>query len=662
MKKSLAVIAVVVIVAIVATYFLWPRPEIKVSALVVPLEFAKLGEKFNVTVSLRNAGGASGSYLLEFKVDGNVVARKDVILNPGAYIDYVFPISLNTTGVHTLTAGEISKTVRAIKPLFADVRIRKAFTYAFDYQAYIRDVLKAGAIQPNGPVPMGMFGYNASIPIYTYNLTKAKELLQQAATEYGFSPEHPIKITLYYNEGNAAREKACLLLASAIKGLNVGLDVEVISLAWPQYLAKLRAMELPIFFLGWAPDYIDPDDYLVPFLHSEKGTFPIRTGYKNPKVDQLVEMQSSILDPLERQRVISQICEIVYEDVPFLWTAQPEGIHFEREWIQGWYYNPAFPGYYYATISKAPGAANPNALIMESIGEPDYVDPAVDYETAGGEVIMNVYETLFWFNGSDSEHVIPWLAEGYEVSEDGMSYTIYLRKGISFHDGTPFNATAVKYSLERAIIIGDPDGPAWMLDVIRGAGDLLGKIWEGTATQADVDEWRAQNPIEILDDYTIRINLERPYAPFPNVLAYTVCAIVSPSYVEAHGGITIGEHNEWMDRHAEAGTGPYILESWEAGTVILRKNPNYWGGPKGEIHPIVERVIIRDVPDANTRLTDLLAGNADFAYIVRDHWYQLIDQNSWELEKKVVSIKEGVRAIGPLPTFDIDFLGFNYRY
>jgi ABC-type transport system substrate-binding protein len=221
----------------------------------------------------------------------------------------------------------------------------------------------------------------------------------------------------------------------------------------------------------------------------------------------------------------------------------------------------------------------------------------------------------------------------------------------------------VKYSFERAIIIADPDGPAWMLDVIRGAGDLMyDKIQAGTATQTDVDAWRATNPIEVVDTYTVKINLNAPYAPFLSVLAYSCCAIVSPSWVEAHGGITIGEHNADMDRYAVAGTGPYTMESWDPGVVTLVKYDDYWGGPTGNLNARVQRVILKTIPDANTRLTDLLSGNTDFAAIVRDHWYQVINQTLWVQQHQVVSIVGNIRAVGPLPTFSIDFLGFNQHY
>jgi len=304
---------------------------------------------------------------------------------------------------------------------------------------------------------------------------------------------------------------------------------------------------------------------------------------------------------------------------------------------------------------------NPDTLIVEDIGEPQYIDPAVDYETVGAEIITNVYETLVWYNGTNSSQIVPWLAERWEVSNNGMSYTFYLRKGIKFQDGTPFNATAVKYSLERTIIIGDPHGPAWIYGVIRGAEALLEKIWNGNATQADVDAWRAQKPIEILDTYTVRINLDRPYAPFLALMAFNLGAgIVSPTYVEAHGGVQIGKQNDWMNRHAEAGTGPFKVISWESGVITLEANPNYWGGPNN-IKPKLKYVIRKTVDDVNTRILDFLQGSADIVNIPSDYWNQFIDMNKWLTNHEVVSIKSGVRAIGPLETFVVNYIGLNQR-
>jgi peptide/nickel transport system substrate-binding protein len=325
---------------------------------------------------------------------------------------------------------------------------------------------------------------------------------------------------------------------------------------------------------------------------------------------------------------------------------------------------PAAPAPTNVTPAPAkPAVQNPDTIIVETIGEPDYLDPAVNYEAYGGEIIQNVYETLTWYNGSRADQIIPWLAERYEVSPDGMSYTFYLRKGIKFHDGTPFNATAVNYSLVRTIVIADPDGPAWFLGPIRGAEELMEKIWAGNATWNDVKAWLAKKPIEILDTYTVRINLDYPYAPFPAVLASPWASpIVSPSYVEAHGGIELGKHNDWMDRHAEAGTGPFIVKSWEPGVITMVANPNYWGGPKGDIKPKIKTVIFREVKDANTRLMDLLKGDADFVGVPATHIDQLIDINKWLNEGKIVvkpDVADKVAVLGPFDAFGITFLGLN---
>jgi peptide/nickel transport system substrate-binding protein len=248
---------------------------------------------------------------------------------------------------------EITKQPVAFQP-FADVRVRRAFALAFDTQTYLRDVLKNFATKPNGPIPEGMFGYNPNIPRQEYNLTKAKALLLEAGKDLGFSPENPKTLTLYYNTGNLAREKASLLIASAINGLNVGLTIQVVPLDWPAFLAKQRARALPFFVVGWAPDYVDPDDYVIPFGHSEKGTFPLTMSYKNAEVDALIEAQAKEVDPAKRQAMLDQIVTKINDDCAYIWLEQDLAAPCMRTWVQGWFYNPAYSSttFLFAYLSK----------------------------------------------------------------------------------------------------------------------------------------------------------------------------------------------------------------------------------------------------------------------------------------------------------------------
>jgi peptide/nickel transport system substrate-binding protein len=156
---------------------------------------------------------------------------------------------------------------------FSDVNVRQAFVHAFDYNKYLEDIMLGTGIQPRGVIPEGMFGFNDSVPLFDFNLTKAAEYLELAIdnrtgdsyADEGFST------VLYYNAGNLVRESACLLFKENLESLSdLGLisgqiNIDVQALDWSgAFLPAVRGKQLPVFFLGWMPDYADPDDYTFP--------------------------------------------------------------------------------------------------------------------------------------------------------------------------------------------------------------------------------------------------------------------------------------------------------------------------------------------------------------------------------------------------------------
>ena len=241
---------------------------------------------------------------------------------------------------------------------FADIHIRKAFSYSFDYNQFIQNVIFGGGEQLRGPIPRGMAGFNSSLPLFSHNAALAQTELQAAMNptvpgqsywQTGFS------ITLYYNAGNTVREQGCLLLKQGLEALAAPgtISVSVRALDWPVYLATLRAKGLPIFFLGWAPDYADPDDYAFPFLHS-RGTFPIRVGYSNATVDAWVSAAASELNPVVREQMYKDLQgPVVTQHVPYLWIYQATNFHVQRSWVQGYYFNPMLSEGYYYSYAKA---------------------------------------------------------------------------------------------------------------------------------------------------------------------------------------------------------------------------------------------------------------------------------------------------------------------
>ncbi len=229
---------------------------------------------------------------------------------------------------------------------FADINVRKAFCYAFPYQQFITDELDDHALKPKGPVPAGMLGYNEYGPEYDFDLEQAEYYFKEAGVwDTGFT------LTVYYNSGNTARENGLLMLENNIESLNAEFDLVVQGLEWPDYLDKFIQSEMPLFFLGWAPDYADPHDYVQPFLHSS-GHFPYYLSYQNDELDQLIMDAARETDDATRIQLYADIIDLEHEEAIYIWTHQGITFHVERDWVDGWYSNPMYGGTYYYSLSK----------------------------------------------------------------------------------------------------------------------------------------------------------------------------------------------------------------------------------------------------------------------------------------------------------------------
>jgi peptide/nickel transport system substrate-binding protein len=311
---------------------------------------------------------------------------------------------------------------------------------------------------------------------------------------------------------------------------------------------------------------------------------------------------------------------------------------------------------FYVTVLVLPagqsgggGVKNPDTFIEATIGEPKTLDPAIAYDTASGEVLENVYEHLIWYDRESTVELIPQLAttvptlDNGGISADGLNYTFTLREGVNFHytdssgDYYTLDGYDVEYSLERVLTMNDPEGPVWMLAQITypswpGPGEVL----DPSTVDAVVDV----NPSNAME---VTVHLINPYPGFLKVLSYTIGSIVCMEAVEDHGGVQPVTQNEWMERNV-AGTGPYMLKAWEANQyVLMERFDDYWR----EAAPI-KFVMIKKVPDFGTRLMMMLAGDADFAYIPR-------------AQKESVEGNADLRIVEGLPTFNMDFLGFNWN-
>ncbi|MGB4182572.1 MAG: ABC transporter substrate-binding protein [Dethiobacteria bacterium] len=218
-------------------------------------------------------------------------------------------------------------------------------------------------------------------------------------------------------------------------------------------------------------------------------------------------------------------------------------------------------------------------IIIGLQAEPTTLDPAQLTDYNSSRAAMEMYDSLIRFKDGSTE-LEPGLATEWEISDDGLEYTFKLRQGVKFHDGTPFDADAVKFNIDRQI---DPEHPYHDTGEFGYADFTFGMVEE----------------VVVVDAETVKIILNEPFAPFLGNMAMNSASMVSPEAIKEYGK-DISQN--------PVGTGPFKFVSWNPGVeVILEKNEDCWRGA-----PNVDRLIFRPIDEDQTRLTELEAGNIDF--------------------------------------------------
>ncbi|MGV6872947.1 ABC transporter substrate-binding protein [Pseudochelatococcus sp. B33] len=199
--------------------------------------------------------------------------------------------------------------------------------------------------------------------------------------------------------------------------------------------------------------------------------------------------------------------------------------------------------------------------------EPPHLDPTAGAAAAIGEITYaNLFEGLTRIGGDGA--VVPGLAERWEVSDDGLAYTFHLRSGVSFHDGSPFDAEDARFTLERAIADDSVNPQKALLEPVE--------------------------KVEVVDAHTLAVTLKRPTPQFPFVLGLPALVVV-------------GEETAEGNRTNPNGTGPFRFSRWAKGDRIdLVRNERYWGEK-----PALSRVTFRVIDDPSAAYAALMAGNID---------------------------------------------------
>jgi peptide/nickel transport system substrate-binding protein len=227
--------------------------------------------------------------------------------------------------------------------------------------------------------------------------------------------------------------------------------------------------------------------------------------------------------------------------------------------------------------------------------EPVTLDPHVTGQANARRMLHNIVDTLVYGDAEGGLH--PWLAESWEISDDGLEYTFYLRRGVTFHDGTTFDAHALQATWER---IMDP----------------------ATASASAIAEMGPYDRSEVLDDYTIRAYLRNPSALWLRSMSSAAVAPVSPAAVEALG--------ERFGR-APVGTGPFKIVEWaDNQSLTVVRHDDYDWAPDVFDHEgpaYLDEIEFIFIPEAQVRLGTVETGETDIIEEVPPRFVEMIDQH-----------------------------------
>lgn len=224
--------------------------------------------------------------------------------------------------------------------------------------------------------------------------------------------------------------------------------------------------------------------------------------------------------------------------------------------------------------------------------EPSSLDPIFGNASTDRRFFNLYTENLVYQDGNGEFQ--PMLATSWQLSEDGKSIVFHLRDDVVFHDGTPFNAEAVKFNLDRAI---DPEVNSRAMSYLENLDST-----------------------DVLDEFTVRVNLKEPSAAFMSTLGIQPGSMMSPTAVRERG----------QDFHRQpVGTGPFVLKSWTSNRIEAERFDDYWGrGPDGEQLPYLDGVVARVISNTAVKIVEVRGGSLHLGDTIQVRDYEQIERDA----------------------------------
>ncbi len=414
------------------------------------------------------------------------------------------------------------------------------------------------------------------------------------------APPAPSKYSIelwYNNDGHYGSTEQALAetLQQSIQACGK-ISVTLKSDTWAVYKQNWAAGRMPMFLLGWYPDYFDTDDYISPFL-STSGARSEGSFYSNATVDQwITDEQTNPALRTDRFQKIQQVLSDQAIYVP-LFSGRADIAYVNG--VSNVYLHPVVFKWF---VMGKTGASQLNVSTSDKIIT---LDPASAYDYFSIEIINQVFDTLLVYDWNTTTlkpglvTEIPTVANG-GISADGMNYTYHLRPGITFSDGSAFNSSVVKRSIDRTIRLDLPGSAAFLL---YDVGALGRSAANGNNTAVGV--------ITTPDPYNITFHLSRPVAFFNDLMAFSVSAPVPWTYSQT------GEQPSTAG--SVIGTGPYVMTQHIPNQLIaLQARTGYYNpalyAPAIPSIPVLPKVVINIRSTATALKNDITTKAVDVVY------------------------------------------------
>lgn len=397
---------------------------------------------------------------------------------------------------------------------------------------------------------------------YEYNEEAAKESWAKAKEEVGFDTVTLEMLTYDSDSGKKLAE----FVQNELADLE-GLTVNITNLPFEQKLDRETKGDFDLSFAGWGADYPDPLTYLATMETGNQ--YAKQVGYDSTEYNKLVQ-EAMKLPTTEAYAKYAEAEKMMLEDA-FLAPLYQKGVaYLEREYVSGIVSNSwgADYTYTYADVDK-----DEKVLNLSETSDIPTMDVSKGTDQVSFQTMNSTMEGLTRIDEDGT--VQPGVAESWEVSEDGLTWTFKLRKNSVWSNGTPVTAKDFEYSWKRTLNPDTAAEYAYIMYDVEGAQDYNLKGGDATAVG-----------VKAVDDYTLEVKLVRPIAYFAELMSFQPFFPQNQAFVEECGD----SYGTAADKQLY--NGPFTLSTWKKEDIFtITKNDKYWDAANVKLQTINYKIV-----------------------------------------------------------------------